>query len=192
MFSRARGDRSRRRDDCISLPLVVVVRPPSPSRFSVEERRDVTSVLYFAYRRRNADSSFNPTAFQECECHGFLRPRGITFALEIDFVVPVNRYTVYALRPSRLSFPLCPSARVVSCRLTMPSYFPPLRRGFRWKRLYAVAESRRCTLMQTFRVSRNRVNMLHMYAQHRLHRFFLFYFALFIFALSVLYFFIPR
>jgi len=104
----------------IASPVVV---PPSPSHFSVEERRDVTSVLYFAYRRRNADSSFNLTAFQECECHGFLRPRGITFALEIDFVVPVNRYTVYALRPSRLSFPLCPSARVVSCRLTVPSYF---------------------------------------------------------------------
>jgi len=148
MFSRARGDRSRRRDDCISLPLVVV--PPSPLRFSVEERRDVTIVLYFAYRRRNADSSFNLTAFQECECHGFLRPRGITFALEIDFVIPVNRYTVYALRPSRLSFPLCPSARVVSCRLTtelLSSSSP----SFRWKRLYAGAESRRCTLMRTFR-----------------------------------------
>jgi len=124
MFSRererARGDRSRRRDDCISLPLVVL--PPSTSRFSVEERRDVTSVLYFAYRRRNADSSFNPAAFQECECRAFLRPTGITFALEIDFVVPVNRYTVYALRLSRLSFPLRPSARVVSCRLTDASF----------------------------------------------------------------------
>lgn len=61
-------------------------------------------VLYFAYRRPDADSSFSPAAFQECECHRF--STAVTTVSEDDddlrpadrLCTPANRYTFYALR----------------------------------------------------------------------------------------------
>lgn len=62
--------------------------------------------IVFRLSAPDADSSFNPAAFQECECHGFLRQPVTTVSDNEDddlrpgdrLCTPANRYTFYALR----------------------------------------------------------------------------------------------
>lgn len=85
--------RRRRRDACISLPCrrSLFCRDSSCAAWCHD-------VLYFAYRMPIPRST--QQHFRNANVTSFLlrRPTTATFAPEIDFVLPANRYTFYALR----------------------------------------------------------------------------------------------
>lgn len=100
-----------------------------PSLLAVHRAASVMSRrIVFRLSAPDADSSFNPAAFQECECHGFLRQPVTTVSDNEDdddlrpgdrLCTPANRYTFYALRlVCRFRFFFCV---MVSCEVVFLS-----------------------------------------------------------------------